>query len=253
MRSLLSLALAAAVGVFAAGAAPASEGPAIPKRTWSWDGVFGQYDVKQLQRGFLVFKDVCSNCHAMKLVAYRNLTALGLSEDAIKKIAAEKEVMDGPNDAGDMFKRPARLSDRIVPPFPNDNAARSANNGALPPDLSLMAKARKGGPDYIHALMMGYKDPPKDVTVADGMNYNTAFPGNQIAMPPQMQDDLVTYADGTKATADQIAQDIAAFLNWAAEPELNERKSLGLKTMIFLVVLTAMLYALKRKIWADLH
>jgi cytochrome c1 len=253
MRSTLtSLALASALALATATGAQASSEAHIAPQKWSWDGVFGAYDKAQLKRGFTVFKEICSNCHSMRLVAYRNLQALGLTEDEVKAIATEKEVTDGPNDQGDMFKRPAKLSDRIVPPFPNEQAARVANNGALPPDLSLIAKARKGGPDYVYALMTGYKDAPSGFALNDGMNYNAAFPGSQIAMPPQIQDDLVTYKDGTKATSDQIARDVVALLNWAAEPELDERKSIGFKTLAFLVVFTAMLYALKRQIWSKI-
>jgi cytochrome c1 len=188
----------------------------------------------------------------MKLLAYRNLAALHFTPDEIKAIAAEKNVKDGPNDQGEMFERPARPSDYFVPPFANDEAARVANNGALPPDQSLIVKARKGGPDYVYALVMGYPDaPPEGVKVPDGMYYNDMYPGHMIGMPPPVADEVVTYTDGTKATKEQIAKDIVAYLNWAAEPELDERHSLGLKVLGFLVVLTALFYALKRKIWSD--
>lgn len=231
----------------------ASEGAHLDKQSWSWDGLFGSYDKAQLKRGFQVFHEVCSNCHALKLVAYRNLKEIGLSEEEAKAVAAEREIKDGPNDEGDMFNRPGKLSDKYISPFPNDQAARVANNGALPPDLSLITKARKGGPDYIYSLLMGFKDAPADFKLNDGMNYNTVFPGNQIGMPPQIQDDLVSYADGTKASGDQIAKDVTAFLNWAAEPEMDARKSMGLKTLIFLVLLTGLFYALKRHVWRDVH
>lgn len=253
MRKFLITALTAAGLAVAAGSAAASEGGALTIQSWSWDGPFGAYDNAQLKRGFTVFRNVCSNCHSMKLVAYRNLKEIGLTEEQVKEVAAEKQVQDGPNDEGEMFMRPALPSDRFVPPFPNAQAARVANNGALPPDLSLMTKARKGGPDYVYSLLMGYHDAPAGFQLNDGMNYNTVFPGNQIGMPPQIFEDLVTYEDGTKATPEQIAKDIASFLNWAAEPELNARKRLGLATMIFLLVLTGMFYALKREIWKDVH
>ena len=231
----------------------AEEGPELKHQSWPWLGVFGKYDQAQLKRGWQVYHEVCSNCHSMKLVAYRNLAAIGFSEDEVKAFAAEKQVKDGPNDQGEMFDRAARPSDRIVPPFANDQASRAANNGALPPDMSLLAKARKGGPDYIYALLNGYKDtPPEGFTLNDGMYYNEIFAGHQIAMPPPIAgDDMVTYADGTKATQAQVTQDIVAFLNWAAEPELDVRHSLGIKVLGFLVVLTALFYALKRKIWSD--
>jgi cytochrome c1 len=251
MRKFVITALAA-VGL-AAGSAMASEGAHLTTQSWSWDGVFGSYDQKQLQRGFTIFHDVCSNCHSLKLVSYRNLKDIGLTAEKIKEVAAEKQVTDGPNDQGEMFQRPALPSDKIVAPFPNDQAARVSNNGALPPDLSLMTKARKGGPDYVYSLMTGYHDAPADFKLNDGMSYNTVFAGNQIGMPQPLMDDIVTYADGTKATLDQEAKDIVAFLNWAAEPELNERHRLGLATMIFLLVLTGLMYALKREIWKDVH
>lgn len=253
MRKFLTTTFAAAILAVAVPAL-AEEGPALEHQNWSWHGPFGQYDKAQLRRGFQVYREICSNCHSLKLVAYRNLGELGFTEDEVKAIAAEKQVQDGPNDQGDMYSRPARPSDRFVPPFPNDQAARVANNGALPPDLSLMAKARVGGPDYIYGILTSFKDtPPEGVTVPDGMYYNTAFPGHQIAMPPPISDDQVTYADGTKASKEQIAKDAVAFLNWTAEPELDQRHSLGIKVLIFVFVLTVLLYALKRKVWADVH
>jgi cytochrome c1 len=253
MRKFLTSTFAAALLAVAIPAL-AEEGPALEHQSWSWHGPFGQYDKAQLRRGFQVYREICSNCHALKLLAYRNLAYLGFSEDETKAIAAEKQVQDGPNDQGDMYSRPARLSDRIVSPFPNDQAARVANNGALPPDLSLITKARAGGPNYIYGVLTGFMDtPPEGVTMPDGMYYNKAFPGHQIAMPQPINDDQVTYADGTKATKEQIAKDAVAFLNWAAEPELDQRHSLGVKVLIFVFVLTALFYALKRKIWAKVH
>ena len=231
----------------------AEESHEAAHQSWPWVGVFGQYDKAQLRRGFQVYREVCSNCHSLKLVSYRNLGYLGFSEDEVKDIAAEKQVQDGPNDQGDMFQRPARPSDAFVAPFPNDQAARVANNGALPPDLSLITKAREGGADYIYAIMVGFADPPAGFAMNEGMNYNTAFPGHQIAMPPPISDESVTYADGIKPTKEQIAKDAVAFLNWAAEPELDLRHNMGLKVLGFLFVLTVMFYALKRKIWADIH
>jgi len=255
MVKFIRIALAAAFVAGASQAALANEhGPALMKPAFSFEGLFGRYDPGALKRGFQVFHEVCSNCHSLKLVAYRNLKDIGLADDDVKAVAAEREVQDGPNDEGQMFMRAARASDRYVPPFPNDNAARAANNGALPPDLSLIAKARKGGPDYVYSLLLGFEDtPPEGHAVPDGMFYNKYFPGGNIGMPPQIQDDLVTYTDGTKAAKDQIAKDVATFLNWAAEPELDARKSMGLGVMIFLAVLTALLYALKRQIWKDVH
>jgi cytochrome c1 len=253
MRKFL-LSSVAALFLGAAVPALANEGAELEHQPWSWLGVFGHYDQAQLRRGLQVYHDICSNCHSMKLMSYRNLAALGFSEDEVKAFAAEKQVADGPNDQGEMYQRPARPSDHFASPFANDQAARVSNNGALPPDLSLMAKARNGGPDYIYSLLTGFEDtPPEGHTVPDGMFYNKVFPGNNIGMPPPVSDDAVSYTDGTKATKEQIAKDISAFLNWTAEPELDERHSMGIKVLGFLLVLTAMFYALKRKIWADIH
>ena len=239
---------------FAAGPVIAAEGIKLPARNWSFTGMFGTFDRGSQQRGLQVYLEVCASCHSLRLLAYRNLAGIGFSEDQIKAIAAEAEVTDGPNEEGEMFDRPARPSDRFASPFPNDNAARASNNGALPPDLSLMTKSRKGGADYLHALLTSYKEePPAGFKLGEGMQYNVFFPGNQIAMAPPLADDVVEYADGTKATAKQIATDISTFLAWTAEPELEERKRLGIKVLLFLIVLTAMLYAVKRQIWKDLH
>ncbi|MDA8231796.1 MAG: cytochrome c1 [Magnetospirillum sp.] len=255
MQKLIRNVLAAALVAGAAPAALANEGgPELMKPGFSFDGVFGRYDPAALKRGFQVFHEICSNCHSLSLVAYRNLAAIGLTEDEIKAVAAEREIQAGPNDEGQMFNRPGRPSDHYIPPFPNEKAAAVANGGAAPPDLSLMAKARHGGPNYIYSLMLGFEDtPPDGVHIPDGKFYNKFFPGNAISMPPPIQDDAVTYADGTKATKAQIAHDVATFLNWAAEPELDARKSLGLKVLGFLAVLTALFYALKRQIWKNVH
>ena len=247
--------LGAAVAlVLATGAASAAEGPKLAAQDWSFDGIFGTYDRAELRRGVQVYNEVCASCHGLKLVAYRNLGDVGFGADEIKAIAAEFEVTDGPNDDGDMFTRPARPADRFAAPFENDKVARAANNGALPPDLSVITKARKGGGDYIYALLSGYaEEPPADFELADGMYYNKVFPGHQIAMNPPLGEDAVEYTDGTKATTAQMAKDVTTFLVWAAEPEMEERKRLGVKVMLFLLVLTGLLYALKRKIWSDLH
>lgn len=239
--------------VLSSGARAAGDVIKPPSREWSFQGIFGTFDRGALQRGFQVYNEVCAGCHSLRLVAYRNLMDIGFTEDQVKKIAAEKEVRDGPNDEGEMFDRPARASDRFVKPFPNENAARSANNGAFPPDLSLMVKARKDGANYMHALMTGYKEPPASEKVPEGMAYNEYFPGKQIAMPSPLSEDGVEYTDKTKATVAQMASDITTFLAWAAEPELEARKRLGVKVLLFLVMLTGLLYAVKRRIWADVH
>jgi ubiquinol-cytochrome c reductase cytochrome c1 subunit len=252
--------LAAAGMVAAALAAPvagpamaAGEGVKIEAQEWSFDGVFGTFDRAALQRGFQVYQNVCASCHGLDHVAYRNLSQLGYTENEIKAIAAEKTVIDGPNDEGEMFERPAKPSDRFVNPFPNDGAARAANGGALPPDLSLIVDARAGGADYLYGLLVGYQDPPADVTIPDGMYYNTGFAGHQIAMPPPLYPDGVTYGDNTPATIAQQAKDVTAFLTWASEPNLEQRKRAGVMTILFLLVFTGLLYATKRKIWADVH
>ena len=249
IRSAVVLALAALVAV------PALAEEAAPaKQDWSFSGIFGTYDRAALRRGFQVYHDVCSACHSLSRVRYRDLQEIGFSEDEAKALAAEKKVTDGPNDQGQMFERPARLADAIVPPFANEPLARLANNGALPPDLSLIVKARKGGADYVDAILNGFVDAPPDVKIPDGMLYNKAFPDpHAIAMPPPLADGVVTYADKTPATVPQLAHDVVTFLNWAAEPELEARKKMGLRVMIYLVLLTAMLYAVKRKVWSKLH
>ncbi|MFN9335868.1 MAG: cytochrome c1 [Alphaproteobacteria bacterium] len=245
-------AFALAIGLFAAAPAHAAGGDiAIPDRKFSFDGVFGTYDRASAQRGFQVYKEVCAACHGLRLLSYRNLRELGLTEAQVAAIAAQFEIKDGPNDEGQMFERPGRPADRFRSPFPNDAAARAANNGALPPDLSVMTKARAGGADYLFALLTGYVDPPPGVTVMDGMHYNKYFPGNQIAMGPVLNPDQVEYADGTKATIEQMAHDVSTFLQWAAEPELEKRRAMGVKVIIFLTILAGLTYAVKRKIWAD--
>jgi cytochrome c1 len=195
--------------------------------------------------------DVCSGCHGLSLVAFRDLQGIGLDEAAIQAAAESKPVIDGPNDEGEMFERPGRPSDRIPPPFANEQAARALNNGAYPPDLSLMAKARDRGPDYIAGLLSGYVEPPAGFDLLEGMYYNLYFPGHQIAMPPplsELEDDA-----GNPITVEQQAVDVAHFLAWAAEPKLEQRKRTGVKVVLFLIVLTALLYAVKRKVWADVH
>jgi ubiquinol-cytochrome c reductase cytochrome c1 subunit len=257
LSSLLGVAAGAviAVGLVAGPTAPAdaAEGVAVPAQNWSFDGVFGTFDRASAQRGFQVYKNVCAGCHSLKFIHFRNLADLGFSEDEVKAIAAEYTVMDGPNDEGEMFERAALPSDRFPSPFANDQAARAGNNGALPPDLSLIVEARAGASDYIYALLTGYQEPPEGVTVATGMNYNAYFPGHQIAMAQPLYGDDVEYADGTAATIEQEARDVTTFLTWAAEPMLEDRKRMGVMAILFLIVMTGLLYASKRKIWAAVH
>jgi ubiquinol-cytochrome c reductase cytochrome c1 subunit len=248
-RLTLAVALLAVLGA-AAEAAEATKPPAQP---WSFSGMFGTFDRAALQRGFQVYKESCAACHAVNMLYYRDLRGIGYQEDDVKAIAAQAKVMDGPNDAGDMFERPGRPSDRFVRPFANENAARAANNGAYPVDLSMVAKARPRGPDYVYALLTGYEQAPAGVTLMDGMHYNAYFPGRQIAMPQPLNADAVTYQDGTKATVEQMAKDVTTFLTWASEPTLEARKQMGVKVLLFLIVMTGILYAAKRKVWAQVH
>jgi len=275
IRSILFGAVAAALLV-AAPAAQASEGgghDGRPERlSWSFAGPFGSYDTAQLQRGFKVFKEVCTSCHSANFLHFRNLAQPGgpsFTEAQAKQVAGEYQITDGPNDAGDMFQRPGRLSDPWPAPFPNDQAARASNGGALPPDLSVIAKARsyhvgfpgfitdafiqyqEHGVDYIHALLIGYADPPEGVHVQTGLHYNKYFPGNQIAMPKPLSDGQVEYTDGTPQTVDQYASDVAAYLMWVAEPHLDARKRIGFQVVIFLIVLGGLLYFTKKKVWKD--
>jgi ubiquinol-cytochrome c reductase cytochrome c1 subunit len=256
LRNLVGALLLGAAAASLPAATPAraaGEAAAIPDVRFSFDGVFGTFDRASLQRGFQVYKEVCSSCHSMHLVSYRNLLEIGLSEEQARNIAASFQVMDGPNEQGEMFERPARLSDRFRRPFPNDQAARAANNGALPPDLSLIVKARAGGADYVHALLTGYEQPPEGFNLMAGMNYNKYFAGHQIAMPAVLNPGQVEYADGTEATVDQMARDVSSFLAWAAEPELETRRQMGIRMILFLIVLGGLTYAVKRKVWADVH
>jgi len=228
-------------------------GPAIalPDTRFSFDGLFGTFDRASLQRGFQVYKEVCAACHAMRQLSYRNLLEIGLSEEQARRIAADFQVTDGPNDEGQMFERPARLSDRFRSPFPNQQAARAANNGAYPPDLSVMIKARPNGADYMYALLTGYRDPPAGFAMGEGMNYNEYFPGHQIAMPNVLNDGQVEFADRTQATVSQMARDVTTFMAWAAEPELEQRRAMGVRIILFLTILAGLTYAVKRKVWAD--
>jgi ubiquinol-cytochrome c reductase cytochrome c1 subunit len=250
MRKLL---LAAALGLGAGVAQAADEMPPVAHQQWSFNGIFGTFDRAAQQRGYQVYKEVCATCHSLNLLAYRDLAEIGLTAAEIKAVAAEAQVTDGPNDQGEMFQRPGKPSDRFKAPFANEQAARVANNGALPPDLSLIVKARKGGPDYIYAILTGFTDPPAGFKLTEGMNYNAAFPDHQIAMPPPLSEGIVTYSDGTQATTPQMAHDVVTFLAWAANPELDTRHRLGVKTILFLIVLTGLFYAVKRKVWADVH
>ena len=222
----------------------------LPNHEWTFEGVTGTYDLASLQKGFQVYKQVCSACHSLKRIHFRNLADLGYNEAEIKAIASEYEVIAGPNDLGEMFSRKGTPADAIPGPYANDNAARAANNGALPPDLSLIAKARKGGSDYVFALLTGYENPPVGKEMPSGMHYNPYFPGNQIAMTPPLSDGIITYSDGSTPTVQQMAHDVTNFLAWAAEPEMSERKQMGFKILMYLAVFTVLMYFAMRRVWA---
>jgi ubiquinol-cytochrome c reductase cytochrome c1 subunit len=233
--------------------ANANESISIPKQNWGFESLFtSKFDKSALQRGFQVYKEVCSTCHQMTFLSYRNLQGMGYSDDVIKAFAAEGVVIDGPDDEGEMFERPGRPSDKFQKPYPNEQAARAANNGAYPVDLSLITSARNQGPDYVFALLTGYNTCPEDFQLYPGMIYNEYFPGKQIAMPPPLSDDIIEYQDGTPATVEQMAKDVTEFLFWATNPHMEERKDTGIKAMLFLFIFTFIMYFANRKIWSDI-
>jgi ubiquinol-cytochrome c reductase cytochrome c1 subunit len=219
---------------------------------WPFEGIFGTFDRQAAQRGAQVYFEVCSACHSNHNLYYRNLKDIGFSEAEIKQLAQKYTVKDGPNAEGEMFDRPALPSDRFVSPYPNEEAARAANNGAYPVDLSLIIKARHDGPNYVFSLLSGYQEAPADIKLMPGLYYNPYFEGGQIAMPPPLTQGQVTFSDDTPATVEQMAKDVVVFLQWAAEPEMEHRKSMGLKVMIFLLVFTVFFYMAKKKIWKNL-
>jgi len=256
--------------------------PVPEAQHWSFDGPFGTYDRAEVQRGYQVYKEVCSACHALSLLAYRNLSDIGLTDDQIKDQIKDIKVQDGPNDQGEMFDRPAKLSDRFRSPFPNELASRAANNGAYPPDLSLIVKAREvepeggipvlrsfigkvhnTGADYVFGVLTGYHDLGKlsaadrkalnlapDFKLNDGMNFNIHFAGYQIAMPQPLSDGQVTFADGAPNKVEDMAHDVVTFLAWASEPKMEDRKRTGVKVVLFLLALAGLMYAVKRRVWA---
>lgn len=219
---------------------------------WPFEGIFGTFDRQAAQRGAQVYLEVCSTCHSNHNLYYRNLKDIGFSEAEIKQLAQKYTVKDVPNAEGEMFDRPALPSDRFVSPYPNEEAARTANNGAYPVDLSLIIKARQDGPNYVFSLLSGYQEAPANVKLMPGLYYNPYFEGGQIAMPPPLTEGQVTFSDGTPATVEQMAKDVVVFLQWAAEPEMEHRKSMGLKVMIFLLVFTVFFYVTKKKIWKNI-
>jgi len=223
---------------------------------WSFKGFFGKFDRSSLQRGYQVYTEVCAACHSMKYLSYRNLTQQGgpeFSEDQAKIIASQFEVIDGPNSEGDMFTRPARLSDNFVGPYDNEEAAKSANGGAYPPDMSVLVKARKGGASYIYSILLGYDDPSPDVSLEDGVYYNAYMSGNKIKMSKPLFDNLVQYSDGTQATEEQMAKDVSTFLVWAAEPNLEQRHKMGFRAVLYLIIITILVYFSMKKIWSRIE
>ena len=226
------------------------------KVDWTFKSFFGKFDRASLQRGYQVYNEVCSSCHSIKYLSYRNLAEKGgpeFSEDETKAIASNFEVIDGPDSTGEMFTRPARLSDKFVMPYANEEEAKSSNGGAYPPDMSVLVKARKGGADYIYSVLLGYEDPPADIKLDDGVYYNKYMYGNKIKMASPLSDDLIEYSDGTKATTEQMAKDVVNFLMWAAEPHLEQRHKFGFRVIIYLIIITVLVYFSMKKIWSRIE
>ena len=280
-RNLIMSVAAAMFSLVAAAPGFAEEHEAIEHQPWSFGGITGQFDRAQLQRGFQVYREVCSACHGLKRLSFRNLSQPGgpeFPEEAVKKLALEwpNQIVDGPNAEGKMFERPALPSDPIRGPYHNDQEARANQNGSLPPDLTLIPRARniersvswvthpfymlydiltgyqEGGADYVYALLTGFTDPPKDMQMAEGKMYNKVFPGHQIGMPPPLSDDVVIYKDGTPNKVENYARDVTAFLSWTADPALDQRKRMGWQVVIYLLITTALLYLGKRSIWSSI-
>ena len=223
------------------------------KTKWSFEGIFGTFDRASLQRGYQVYQEVCSGCHSVQHLSYRNLSEKGGPEFSIeeaKAIAAQFEVEDGPNSDGEMFMRPGRLSDKFVKPYPNVEASTAANGGAYPPDMSVLTKARAGGADYIYSLLLGYEEAPTGFELDDGVYYNKYMPGNKIKMSAPLSDGLVEYSDSTQATTAQMAKDVTTFLVWAAEPHLEAQHRMGFKAIIYLIILFILVYMSKQKVWS---
>jgi len=261
VTTAIALAVGLSVGASGALAAGGGHGPSLKQPNWTFDGVWGTYNEAQLKRGWEVYANVCAACHALDYMAYRNLEGIGYTADEVKEIAAQFEVMDGPDEWGEMFTRPAEPADGFAQPYENDAIAKLANGGVVPPNLSVMTRARDGGADYVYSLLRGYEDDvPQWVLDNDpgfslppGKSFNNYYPGYAISMPQQLFEGIMEYSDGTEATADQMARDVSVFLQWAAEPELEERKTMGRYVIAFLLVLTVLLYLYKREIWKDAH
>ena len=223
---------------------------------WSFKGYFGKFDRASLQRGYQVYTEVCASCHSMKYLSYRNLAEQGgpeFSEEQAKAIAASFEVIDGPNDDGEMFERTAKLSDKFVSPYKNDKEAMASNGGAYPPDMSVLVKARTGGADYIYSLLLGYEDPPSEIILDDGVYYNNYMYGKMIKMPNPLSNGLIEYNDGTEASEKQMAKDVTTFLAWAAEPHLESRHKIGFKAIIYLIILSILVYLSMNRLWSRIE
>ena len=223
------------------------------KVNWSFKELTGKFDRASLQRGFQVYKEVCASCHSMQYLSYRNLGEPGgpeFTQEEVKAIAASVEIEDGPDSQGEMFTRPGKPSDKFKSPYPNVEASTVANGGAYPPDMSVLVKARPGGADYMYSVLMGYEEPPAGMKLDDGVYYNKYMIGQKIKMASPLSDGIVEYSDGTEATMDQMAKDVTTFLAWAAEPELEVRHKLGIKVIIYLILLTILVYLSMKKIWS---
>ncbi|MEM7047391.1 MAG: cytochrome c1 [Pseudomonadota bacterium] len=243
--------LVTAFGLVAGLASAADEVIDVPSQNWSFDGLFGTFDRAATQRGLQVYQEVCASCHALDYVAFRHLEQIGFTPAEVKSIAAGYIITDGPNDEGEMFDRAGVPADFFPAPYANEQQGRSVNNGAWPPNLSLMTRARSGGADYLYALLNGYEDPPAGTEVSEGMAYNAYYSGHMIAMAAPLIDGQVSYNDETEATAQQMAWDVVTFLSWAADPHMEARKQMGIKVIIFLLALVAVMYMVKRQVWSE--
>ena len=253
VRAIIFLIFSLLVGTYQVSAAEKTE---LLKIDWSFNGLFGKFDRGSLQRGYQVYSEVCAACHSMKYLSYRNLSEKGGPEFSIeqaKAIAASFEITDGPNADGEMFTRPGKLSDKFLMPYENDKAAQAANGGAYPPDMSVLVKARSGGADYIYSLLQGYEDPPLGITLDDGVHYNKYMYGNMIKMANPLSDGLVEYSDGTDASIEQMSKDVTTFLMWAAEPHLEARHQMGFKAIVYLIILTTLVYFSMKRIWSRIE
>ena len=256
MRILKSLLLVLVISIYSYNGTAAERGHELLSPGWSFKGFFGKFDRASLQRGYQVYTEVCAACHSMKYLSYRNLSEAGgpeFSVEQAKIIASQFELTDGPNSDGEMFTRVARLSDNFVGPYENIQAATAANGGAYPPDMSVLVKARKGGADYIYSLLLGYEEAPEGISLDDGVYYNKYMAGNKIKMSNPLSEGIVTYIDGTEATEDQMARDITSFLAWAAEPHLEARHKIGFRAIIYLIIMTVLVYFSMKKLWSRIE